>query len=335
MLFNYIFLIDHYRPGALSLFENKSCNEFILPLTKEMFDSRKEMFDELYTTEQRFSFLISNEVVNDYIESLENNLVQSITSFLFLPNYIRSDGRQIIFINAESQSDDQIGFFLKKFLPEMDEQGLSDINIEILNLRPDINHTLLSSISTINKDLLSYLSKNEVGVDFKQYFTKFLKLPDLTKKWVVCVDSADTFHRYYSLIEKLEYYLISNEPILSFYIDSYNSSDLVLSKLRNENKQLRIKQQNNMHYLKTLRETSLALIHQTSKSSNQEQGPLFEAEKSKNADLVKQIEYLQANRDAIRDWYTKEYEVLPKWYKRFGHIIKVLIGKRSFRSLFR
>jgi hypothetical protein len=33
-------------------------------------------------------------------------------------------------------------------------------------------------------------------------------------------------------------------------------------------------------------------------------------------------------------WYYNEYEILPRWYKQFGHIIKVLMGKRSFRSLF-
>jgi len=31
----------------------------------------------------------------------------------------------------------------------------------------------------------------------------------------------------------------------------------------------------------------------------------------------------------IQDWYNKEYEVLPLWYKRIGHIIKILTGKRS------
>jgi len=31
----------------------------------------------------------------------------------------------------------------------------------------------------------------------------------------------------------------------------------------------------------------------------------------------------------IQDWYNKEYEVLPLWYKRFGHIIKIIMGKRS------
>jgi hypothetical protein len=37
----------------------------------------------------------------------------------------------------------------------------------------------------------------------------------------------------------------------------------------------------------------------------------------------------------LQQYYTNEYEVLPKWFKQFGHIVKVLIGKRSFRSLFK
>jgi hypothetical protein len=36
----------------------------------------------------------------------------------------------------------------------------------------------------------------------------------------------------------------------------------------------------------------------------------------------------------LKTWYHNEYEVLPLWYKRMGHIVKVLTGKRSFRSLF-
>lgn len=33
-------------------------------------------------------------------------------------------------------------------------------------------------------------------------------------------------------------------------------------------------------------------------------------------------------------WYYYEYEVLPTWFKQLGHIVKVIIGKRSFKSLF-
>lgn len=36
----------------------------------------------------------------------------------------------------------------------------------------------------------------------------------------------------------------------------------------------------------------------------------------------------------LQDFYVNEYEVLPLWYKRFGHIVKVLTGKRTFKSLF-
>jgi hypothetical protein len=34
------------------------------------------------------------------------------------------------------------------------------------------------------------------------------------------------------------------------------------------------------------------------------------------------------------EWYHHEYEILPTWYKRIGHFIKVMMGKRTFRSLF-
>jgi glycosyltransferase involved in cell wall biosynthesis len=35
----------------------------------------------------------------------------------------------------------------------------------------------------------------------------------------------------------------------------------------------------------------------------------------------------------LKDWYHKEYEVLPLWYKRFGHVIKVVQGNRTIKSL--
>lgn len=36
----------------------------------------------------------------------------------------------------------------------------------------------------------------------------------------------------------------------------------------------------------------------------------------------------------VLDWYTKEYEVLPLWFKRIGHIVKAVTGKRTVQSLF-
>jgi len=47
--------------------------------------------------------------------------------------------------------------------------------------------------------------------------------------------------------------------------------------------------------------------------------------------------YLEMQKKQMADnvaWYHNEYEILPTWYKRTGHIIKVLMGRRSFLSLF-
>jgi hypothetical protein len=44
--------------------------------------------------------------------------------------------------------------------------------------------------------------------------------------------------------------------------------------------------------------------------------------------------YLTNQIKAITKFYKYEYEILPLWYKRLGHILKVLMGKRTFKSLF-
>lgn len=52
--------------------------------------------------------------------------------------------------------------------------------------------------------------------------------------------------------------------------------------------------------------------------------------------LQSHITTLQSQSPAaqLQHYYTNEYEVLPLWYKRIGHLLKVLRGKRSLRSLF-
>jgi hypothetical protein len=48
------------------------------------------------------------------------------------------------------------------------------------------------------------------------------------------------------------------------------------------------------------------------------------------------LRYYQKNDNSkeVNDFYHYEYEILPLWYKRLGHIIKVIMGKRTLRSLF-
>lgn len=58
-----------------------------------------------------------------------------------------------------------------------------------------------------------------------------------------------------------------------------------------------------------------------------------------NEDLANQKQYVELIRqydeaNKINQFYYNEYEILPLWYKRLGHVIKILTGKRSFRSLY-
>ena len=66
---------------------------------------------------------------------------------------------------------------------------------------------------------------------------------------------------------------------------------------------------------------------------------------SKSERIEEELESLQMNYNItivrykkqvteLQMFYDNEYEILPLWYKRLGHLIKVVMGKRSFRSLF-
>ena len=55
-----------------------------------------------------------------------------------------------------------------------------------------------------------------------------------------------------------------------------------------------------------------------------------EAENNSRLNMIIQKELAKEN----VQWYYNEYEILPGWYKKFGHFVKVLMGKRRARSLF-
>lgn len=47
-----------------------------------------------------------------------------------------------------------------------------------------------------------------------------------------------------------------------------------------------------------------------------------------------QLKYANGQLNDVKNWYHNEYEVLPLWFKRLGHIVKVFQGRRTFKSLF-
>lgn len=68
----------------------------------------------------------------------------------------------------------------------------------------------------------------------------------------------------------------------------------------------------------------------------QQLGFLYQAAQQEIRNQVSHNQILRSSSQAtaLQNYYNNEYEVLPLWYKRLGHIVKVLMGKRSFKSLY-
>jgi hypothetical protein len=122
-------------------------------------------------------------------------------------------------------------------------------------------------------------------------------------------------------------------------------------KLKVDNEKLRFRLDNHNDYLKAVRKIAqwhvdeyLRMHRELQTRTQPYDSPISASTVSPSSPsiiytydeaLQKELESLKSNRDAVVDWYNKEYEVLPLWYKRFGHIIKVMKGKRSFKSLYK
>lgn len=95
----------------------------------------------------------------------------------------------------------------------------------------------------------------------------------------------------------------------------------------------------NEQILKQIKEAAVASDCLTDRSFHSQRYYLQELEKWKQRAQLYQ-EFLHLSKAVqekeyydVIDWYQREYEILPLWYKRFGHIIKAFKGKRSFSSL--
>lgn len=116
----------------------------------------------------------------------------------------------------------------------------------------------------------------------------------------------------------------------------------------------------NTLYVNIAQPADINIIHEALKAEEQlfnEQNPGLFILKVQNRELNKQIAQLElsykaaqqeisnqvshnqilrssSQATALQNYYNNEYEVLPLWFKRLGHVVKALMGKRSFKSLY-
>lgn len=145
----------------------------------------------------------------------------------------------------------------------------------------------------------------------------------------------------------------------SQYLSNYLFSNLDNFKLHYYNTLSTPKFYNNTFYLYHSAvhiQTLFSLIDTANKVIKTDNLPLYDAIsklqllliensdlKLKNTSVLNELENYKSHIIMLKSlheatqlqlFYDNEYEVLPLWYKRIGHALKVIMGKRSFRSLF-
>lgn len=218
-------------------------------------------------------------------EPLTDVTIQFVTSFLFIPSYLRSGYKKIL--NLTGNFSDQLAKAKDRLMDYFTAQGMGDEDI------------------IINKILINEAQSSGC-------------LPRLIK-------FDESLPNYYDTILKAEKYC-NNDVFILLRSPAELPSALTSLKLAENRFE---------EYAPQL--FSLAVQH---RKLEQEISLLERQNALARAELGYKQEHIDSLRSShhareLQDYYNNEYEILPRWYKRFGHILKVITGKRTFRSLYR
>lgn len=348
MLFDYTYLLKKFDAA---FFKEKVTGEFIIPLHKDVIGKQPELFQILMNSKNHFCFCITKEFVEYDVKFIKEEIIQNFIRLLFLPNYIRLDGSYLFLIEQQKEQHEKINLIKETIIIQLKKQGINDVIFEMLKETYEQQLNLNEeSISVSHPQLNHYL---ENGENFDGFINEFNFLFSFNKRWIIPVFSTDDFYRKNKLIENFENFVAINKPFEVKIITQYNLACKDNNKLKTENKVLKFKLENSAYYLKIIRVEAHgymrdinnlnAQINQLKHERRQPEVtyisqplPIPQPANNEFLGVLQNQVIAERNRaNATLDWYKKEYEILPLWYKRFGHIIKVAKGKRTLKSLFK
>jgi hypothetical protein len=333
MLFDYIFLPES-NDYSFAAREGKP-HKFAIPLDQNVLNQKAAFFRVLYSTSDEFCFVITREIIEDDAENTKEALLRCLTTTLFLPNYLKHKQDYLILLDDNFKTDSSLDVYKHDLTKELAKQGINKITIDSLNCNLSLANDSKRAC-VINNELNNYLREGHWPSDVESFIKRLIVPQSLNKKWIVPVEDEKDFECKIGLIEQFENKFSSRQPLAATVLELFNNEEEIACKLSIENEILKFKLENHADYLKLLKADSswyMQEYHRLQGASGMQNGS-SDSQRIYNH-LINEVEYLKTNRKNILDWYAKEYEVLPKWYKRFGHIIKVLMRKRTLKSLFK
>jgi hypothetical protein len=342
MTFNYNYLLRGFNA---ELFNDGHIDttEFIFPITNEIIEKKQEVFHVLFNSKHRFCFYIPRQLTQSDLKYLNAEAIQNVLRLLFLPNYIRVNQQYIFFIEEASDKDQNFAIAKNDLFNEFKKHGANDIIVEALRSKCSSEGTSdEKTISLFDCELNNYLNRSGGDECFEALIKNFLVETNFYKKWIVPVANAEDCRKKMRLISKFENWVRSNHNFTAQLIEAYKREIKDRTALQSKNKSLKYKLENIQYALKLIRDESQNYISEVSRLRNEvdllsrsRQISHFDTNEDVLSQLQDQLMREHNRANEILAWYRKEYEILPAWYKKFGHIVKVAMGKRTIKSLFK
>jgi len=320
MLFDYGYLLNDFDPDFFED-ENIQACDFIFPINEKVIGIKGHLLQILAKSQNKFCLYIPFEVV-EHAKLLKEEVLETIVRLLFLPNYLRINEKRVFFTRQVSEEHNAFDQLIKDLSSELKRQGISDFIVEALPCEPSAgNRSDDKKVSVYNPGLVNYLNGGEEKESFEAFIDNFTLPENFYNKWIVPVADRDSFRNKRKLLQKFEDWISYSNPFTARLIAMYGVANRDKTKLESDNTNLKYKLESYAYSLQVIRQEAANHMREVLRLRDELQRNRFE------------MEHTRANE--ILDWYHKEYEVLPLWYKRFGHIIKVFKGKRTFKSLFK
>jgi len=300
MIFDFIFLSKLTTESSLYLKkEQQEETDLISGYVIETMDDTffNFFYDPLFFKNgNRFCLALQRQLFEDQPGKTMNFFSEALAPVLFSSSYLTINGHPLIIILNSREDSEQ----------DSSEKKMMNLFTEVFNY--------------LGYDIFYYCFINNTGGRIVE--------TNSPVNLSICaghVNNEHTIKKWY--LDFLEENKVFHSLILLFRPDS-SSIDDVHSELENAETEFR----NRYPRLFDLLKEDAGLRKQLEQYEINLYGLKKELESSDA--YIANLKAPESSLKKLSDFYHYEYEILPAWYKRFGHIIKVIMGKRTFRSLF-
>ena len=341
MHFSYIYLLTNFHKDNFIPDETGNC-DVIIPLTKDILERKKEYFQKLNKPSFNFCFSVPKD--NKLSEQLTAEEIQNISTFFFLPNYLKKSSAYLLIADEPTGSSQP---FINTAEKVLSKQGITPLSKNYINYQ---FANRFNEHCYYVDELIKAIVKEENETNFATLFSQVAAKKIAGKSIIIPIDNEEDYNRKIEFINNFEAWIKENETAYLDLFLAFKEMHNTYEQLESENKKLKFRMENYNDYINLLRETARWHVHEYHRIHNETQltaqkfneGEFRNGNNANNPpavyyhvnELQKELDFIKSNRDNILDWYVKEYEALPIWYKRFGHVIKVMLGKRSIKSLY-